>query len=160
MQKRKAIASGRRRLLGCHLSSESPFHGPKGAERVERLDQPAVGAGLFREEDVDLTVEQEHHGAFVEKTHANLLFHRNTRGDATHVADLEIEQHESWIHLFDRRDHVDAGPDPMDQMRPTEGGLDVVDKPIGVSGEKDVRHGAKTYTRERRAPVSGRSRLG
>ncbi|GJM39457.1 MAG: hypothetical protein DHS20C19_28240 [Acidimicrobiales bacterium] len=44
-------------------------------------------------------------------------------------------------------------------MDTAEGGFHVVDEPVGVGGEKNVRHGGESYTAAATAPMSGRCRV-
>ena len=48
----------------------------------------------------------------------------------------------------------------MNQMSPTKGRNDVVEEPVGVGGEKDVRHGAKSYTCRALRPMLGPAACG
>ena len=45
-------------------------------------------------------------------------------------------------------------------MNAAEGSLDIVDQPVGISGEKNVRHGAKSYTGCGPAHMSGNTACG
>jgi len=45
----------------------------------------------------------------------------------------------------------------VDQVSAAKGSLDVVDQPVRVSGEKNVRHGAESYTGSGSAPMSASS---
>jgi anti-sigma B factor antagonist len=138
------------------FAGEGGLDGSQGAEGVERLHEPPIGVGFLRQEDVDLSVEQQQDGSILEIAHRDPLFHSDTRGHAAHVADLHVEQHEGWFDLLNGWHHVNAGSHPMNQVGAAKGGLDVVDKPVGVGGEKDVRHGAKSYTRRGPSPMLGR----
>ena len=135
-----------RKSAGDGVAGEGGFDGPERAERVEWLDEPSVGVGLLGEEHVDLSVEQQEDGSVVEIAHLDALFDGHACRHAAHGADLEIQQDERRIDLENRRNHVDPRPDPVDQVGAAQGGLDVVGEPVGVGGEKDVRHEAKSYT--------------
>lgn len=146
--------------FGDRFARQGRLDRPQRAEGIERFDQPAVGLGLTGEEDVDLAVEEEQDGTVGEVTHSDPLFDGEAGGDAAHVADLEIEQHERGVHLFDGGHDVDPGPHAVDQMSTAERRLDVVDQPVGIGGEKDVRHSAESYTPGGSAPMSGRAACG
>ena len=131
------------------------FDGAEGAEGVERLDQPAVRFRLTGEEHIDISVEQQYHGAVFEIAHSHPLFHGDAGSNAPHIADLEIEQHEGRIDLRDRGDHVDAGPHAMDEVGTAQSGFDIVDKPVGVGSEKNVGHKGESYTSTGFGPMLG-----
>ena len=152
----KGIGSGRRRLL-----RKQRFHRTHDLEGVERLHEVCVGSGLVREEEVDLTIEKEHDGAGIEIAHLLTLAHGQARRDTAHVADLQIEQHEGRIDLLDRRDHVDTGTNPVEEMGTGDGGLDLVGEGVGIGGEKDVRHAPDRTRRPgfAHAPVPNRGRV-
>ncbi len=117
----------------------------------------AVGAGLVRQEQIDVAVEQQQDRAFVEITHLFSLADRQARGDPTHVPDLEVEQHEGRIDLADGGDDIDTGPDAMEQMGAGDGRFDLVGEGVGIGGEKDVRHGTDGTRRPWIAHGSGSS---
>lgn len=116
-----------------------------------------IGAGLIGEEQIDIAIEQQQHRSLVEITHLLALANRETRGDAAHVADLEIEQHEIGVDLTDRRHDVDAGPHPVQHMNAGDGRFDLVGEGVGIGGEKDVRHIGDATRRPDRAHGPGSS---
>ena len=141
------------------VAGEGRFDGPQGAEGIEGLDQPPIGFGFLRQEDVDVAIEQQQHGPVFEIAHRHAVFDGNARGDTAHVADLEIEQHEARIDLGDGGNNVDSGVHTVDQVGAAERGFDVVDEPVGVGREKDVRHEAESYTDGGPAPCWGGARV-
>ncbi|MFT5202152.1 MAG: hypothetical protein ACI9C1_001537 [Candidatus Aldehydirespiratoraceae bacterium] len=141
--------------FGGDVAGEGVFDGAEGAERVEGLDQPAVGLRFPSEENVDLSVEQQHHGAVFEIAHSHSLFHSDAGGDATHIADLEVEQDERRVDLCDRGNHVGTRPHSMDEVGAAQSGFDIVDKPVSVGSEKNVRHEGESYTSTGFGPMLG-----
>lgn len=99
-----------------------------------------VGPSLVGEEQIDVAIEQEQDRSFVEITHLLALTDRQAGCDATHVADLEIEQDEIRFDLTDRRHDIDPGADPVQQMHAGDGRFDLVGEGVGIGGEEDVRH--------------------
>ncbi len=150
LQRGKGIASGGRRLPGFRQHVLDPAQQGEG---LQRLDDVAVGAGFVAEEDVDVSVEQQDDRPFVEITHLFAVANGETSGDATHVADLEIEQNECGIDLLDGGYDVDAGPHPMKEMGAGYRRFDLVGQPVGIGGEKDVGHGFGWYTRGPNGPT-------
>ena len=73
------------------LAREGCLDGAKGAERVEGLDEPAVGVGLLGQKDIDVAIKQQKHWAIVEIFHDHALLDGDARGHAAHVANLKIE---------------------------------------------------------------------
>ena len=120
----------------------------------------AVGAGLVGEEEIDVAVEEQQHGSLLEIAHLLALTDGQTSGDATHVSDLEVEQHQRRVDFVDGGHDIHAGPDPVQDMGPGDGGLDLVGEGVGIGGEKDVRHAADRTRRPEIAhgPRSNRGR--
>lgn len=120
-----------------------------------------VGPGLVRQECVDIAVEHEQHRPLVEIAHLFALTHGQTRGDAAHVANLQIEQHQAGIDLTDGRHDVDTSPHAVQQMGAGNRGFDLVGQGVGIGGEKDVRHGTDRTRRPGFAhgPGSRRARV-
>ena len=109
----------------------------------------AVGAGLVGKEDINRSVEQQQHGTFGEIAHLFSLTHGETRSDAAHVADLEIEQNQGRVDLADCWHHVHTGTNAVQEMGAGNGGFDLVGQAVGIGGEKDVRHSGGWYTASR-----------
>ena len=123
----------------------------QGVEGTERFDHPAVGGSSAGQEDIGFTVEQQIDDARVEATRLLLLADRQTCGYAPHIADLKIKQHKIGLDLGNGRYDVGAVAHPVYQVGAPDRGLDVVDQPISVGGEKDVGH-SPNRTRRRRLP--------
>ncbi len=108
---------------------------------VEWLDDPVVSTGVFGQEHVGLAVEEQKDRPAFESAGAFLLAQCQTGSTATHVADLQIEDHHVGIDLVGGGDHIDAGSHSVDDVRAPDGGLEFVENPIGVGGQKYACHG-------------------
>ena len=87
-------------------------------EGVERLHEVGVGSGFVGQERVDLSVEEEGDRPRLDIAHLLTLPHREACGNAAHVADLEVEQHQARIDLHDGWHDVDARPHTVQEMAP------------------------------------------
>ncbi len=114
-----------------------------------------VGPGFVGEERVDLSVEEEGDRPRLDIAHLLSLPHGEACGNAPHVADLEVEQHQARIDLHDGRHDVDARPHTVQEMSSGDGGLDLVGEGVGIGGEKDVRHATDGTRRPPSAHVPG-----
>ena len=114
------------------LVGEGGIDRPHDGESIERFHQVAVGAGLVGKEDINRPVEQQQHGTFGEIAHLFSLTHGETRSDAAHIADLEIEQNQGRVDLTDCWHHVHTGTNAVQEMGAGNGGFDLVGQAVGI----------------------------
>ena len=114
-----------------------------------------VGSGFVGQERVDLSVEEEGDWPRLDIAHLLSLPHSEACGDAAHVADLEVEQHQTRIDLHDGWHDVDARPHTVQEMGSGDRSLDLVGEGVGIGGEKDVRHATDGTRRPPSAHVPG-----
>ena len=127
----------------------------RSAEGVERLDQPAVGPGAAGEEDVRVAIEEQQDRRRPSRsTGPGLVAEVEAGGDAAHVADLQVEDHQVGV------DSATAGarppgPDPADRgVVVRQGGVDLGEDGVGVGGDQDVRQGRKGSGRAGRGSIN------
>jgi hypothetical protein len=129
VQNRKAIGSVRGRLLrllGFDVVGQGGFNGSNDAECVDRFDEVAISTSFVGEKHIHVSIKQEENWTFVEVTHLFAVAHSQAGGYTTHVADLQVEQHEPRVNLTDGGDDVDAGPHPMKHVGTGNRRLDLV----------------------------------
>lgn len=88
-----------------------------------------------------MPVEQHDHAGI--RQASGLLFVTNgyRGGHASHVADLEIDDHQGWFDLPAGGNHVNAASHPQDGgLTAAEGGVDLVKDPVGVGGDEYFSH--------------------
>ena len=113
------------------------------AERVDGLDDPAVGLGPVGQEGVDVAVEQHQDLGVVEAADRLVEAQVHAGRHAAHVADLQVQDHQIERAGVHRRQHVDALADPEDlDVVAREGGIDLLVDPVGIGGEQHAWHGA------------------
>lgn len=93
------------------------------------------------QEHVGCSVEQQRHRAVFEAVEAGFLFDRQAGGNAAHVADLEIEQHQSRVEFQDGGEHMASGSDPVDvDVVAGQCCVDFVEDRIGVGRKENSVH--------------------
>ena len=114
-----------------------------------------VGSGFVGQERVDLSVEEEGDRPRLDIAHLLTLPHSEACGNAAHVADLEVEQHQARVVLDVCWDAVDGRPETVQVMGWSDRSLDLVGEGVGIGGEKDVRHAPDGTRRPPSAHVPG-----
>ncbi|NDA77956.1 MAG: hypothetical protein EBY07_09205 [Actinobacteria bacterium] len=133
--------------LGVTTASGHRARRPTQTQRVQRLDQPTVGSAATRHVNVGLAVEQ-HQNRHVRKSSATLV-KAQIHGDrnATHGADLQVENHQIRGTTFDDTGHgASIATVGEGGVGSTEGGDDFVDQPVGIGCEDHV-HGMNATRR-------------
>ena len=109
-------------------------------ERIEGLGNPRVRVRGRCEKLVRLSIEQEEDW-FVRKTAgAGFLFDEKRRRHATHVPDLKVENKQLWFDLTYGFLHQGSLTHTVDVVRATECRGNIVEQPIGISGEQYCSH--------------------
>ena len=80
--------------LGVAAAGQDRVGGPPETQRVERLDQPALGAAAAGQVHVGLAVEQHQHRDVGQHAGALVEPQRHRHGHAAHRADLQVEHGE------------------------------------------------------------------
>ena len=83
-------------------------------DRVQRLDQPALGRRPSGEEHICSAVEQDHDRDMGDPAAGLLEMKVETDRQATHVADLQVGDHEVGGVLLDGKSHFLAGVELSD----------------------------------------------
>lgn len=123
-------------LAGEELLSETTQ-----AQRVERLHEPTISLGVMAKEHVGGPVEKQRHGAVFEAVETSFLLEREAGGNAAHVADLEVEQHQGRVEFCNGRQDMASGSDAVDlDVVAGQCGVDFVEDGVGVGGKKDSVH--------------------
>jgi len=91
---------------------------------------------MFGQEDVGLAVEQQQDRSGVEPTGSLLLPQGQAGSPTAHIADLKVEDHKAGIDHLGCGNHVGAGSHSVDDMRARDSGLDFIENPVGISGQK------------------------
>lgn len=110
---------------------------------------------MVGQKHVGFAVEQHQDRATLEPTGTLFLTKRQTGRTTTHVAYLKVEDDQIGVDLSGGSHDLGAGPHAVDQMGPSDGGLDLVENPVGVGGQEYVRHGSDRT----RGPIGGHGRV-
>jgi hypothetical protein len=132
------------------LEREAFFEGSAGhdrvgrrpnSDRIERLDEPAVGAGTASEVHVGGPIEQHHDGNVWQPTAALLEPEVHRGGHTAHVSDLKIENDEVGSAVDNGLRHVLAVvANPNCRSGTAESSPNVVGHPGRVGRQKHIRH--------------------
>jgi anti-sigma B factor antagonist len=115
--------------------------GAAKSEGVERLEQPALNTRAAGHRHVGGTVEQQQDRHLGHLAGIEALLQVESCGNAAHVADLQVEDHESGIDLAHGRPDVAPGADADDRgVIVGERGVDVFEDPVRVGRQEHVGH--------------------
>ena len=132
---------GRERVVGEGPVVEQRVDGTPEAQRVERLDQPALGARPAGQEDVGPAVEQHEHRDVVRRVVGLLQPQLQADGHAAHVAHLHVDDDQVGRFLGDERHHLGArGHGSHLDVGPADDGLDLPAERRCVAGDQDGLH--------------------
>ena len=135
-------------VLGVALTASERVGCTPETDRIEGLDEPAVGPGSLREEHIGRPVEKHEHRHLVETVGPFLVTERHADGHSAHVADLEVEddQFEVIFVIMGRVQDIAALVHSNDRcLVVSERGIDNGGNRIGVGGDEEGTHGAARY---------------
>ena len=119
-------------------------HGPAQAQRIERLDDPALGAAAPGQVHVGDAVEEHQHRDVGQPATRRVEPQRHRHGHAAHRPDLEVEDPDVERlalrrALLDDAGHVTALRGHRERhVGATDGGDDLLDEPVGVRGQQHL----------------------
>ena len=132
-------------IVGVGPVVEEGVDGPPQAEGIERLDQPALGAGAPGQEDVGPAVQQHQHGDVVQGVVGLLQAELEADGHAAHVAHLHVDDDQIGRFLGDEGHDLGSRGHGMDRhVGATDDGLDLTAEGRRIAGDQNGLHGGET----------------